>query len=356
MTAPLAYTAEGRGRYQRENREMDANITYIVTGCTGYVGNVLTKKLMQEGCKVVGLARSREKARRVFGGNAPELIFGDVRSESDVDALFRGEGPFVVVHTAAYISIGEGDAAEMFAVNVGGTKTVAEACLRHNAKLLHISSTEAFPRGYFPEEELSSYAPDPKRARKGYPRSKSAADALVLGMVRERGLDASLLIIAGVLGPGDFGNSHMTQVFCDYIEGRLPASVDAGYNDFDIRDLADVFPAVAERAKKGESYLFAHAPDKINDCLAVIGEMTGRRPVPTLPLWVAYVGLPFLFLGSKLSGKRPLYTAAALSSLKERTDFPIGKAQREFGFSPRPLRETVQDHVRFLIDEGMVRV
>ena len=95
---------------------MDANITYIVTGCTGYVGNVLTKKLMQEGCKVVGLARSREKARRVFGGNAPELIFGDVRSESDVDALFRGEGPFVVVHTAAYISIGEGDAAEMFAV------------------------------------------------------------------------------------------------------------------------------------------------------------------------------------------------------------------------------------------------
>ncbi len=355
MTAPLVRTAEGRGRYQRENREMDAYITYIVTGCTGYVGNVLTKKLMQEGCKVVGLARSREKARRVFGGNAPELIFGDVRSESDVDALFRGEGPFVVVHTAAYISIGEGDAAEMFAVNVGGTKTVAEACLRHNAKLLHISSTEAFPRGYFPEEELSSYAPDPKRARKGYPRSKSAADALVLGMVRERGLDASLLIIAGVLGPGDFGNSHMTQVFCDYIEGRLPASVDAGYNDFDIRDLADVFPAVAERAKKGESYLFAHAPDKINDCLAVIGEMTGRKPVPTLPLWVAYVGLPFLFLGSKLSGKRPLYTAAALSSLKERTDFPIGKAQREFGFSPRPLRETVQDHVRFLIDEGMVR-
>lgn len=335
---------------------MNADTTFIVTGCTGYVGGVFTKKLMQEGCKVVGLARSREKARRVFGENAPKLIFGDVRSEADVEALFRGEGPFVVIHTAAYISIGEGDAAEMFAVNVGGTKVVAEACLRHDAKLLHISSTEAFPRGYFPEEALSSYEPDPKRARKGYPRSKSEADAVVLGMVRERGLDASLLIIAGVLGPGDYGNSHMTQVFCDYIEGRIPASVDAGYNDFDIRDMADVLPAIAGRAQKGESYLFAHAPDKINDCLAVIGEMTGRKPVPTLPLWVAYVGLPFLFLGSKLSGKRPLYTAAALASLKERTDFPIGKAKREFGFSPRPLKETVRDHVQFLIEEGMVNV
>ena len=334
---------------------MDRESTYIVTGCTGYVGNVLVKKLMAEGCRVVGLARDREKARRVFGGRAPELVFGDIRSEVDVEALFQGTGPFVVIHTAAYISIGEGDAAEMFAVNVGGTKAVVDACLRHGAKLLHISSTEAFPRGYFPDEEVS-YRPDPKRARKGYPRSKSEADALVLDAVHERGLDASLLIIAGVLGPGDHSNSHMTQVFCDYIEGRLPASVDAGYNDFDIRDLADVLPAVIEGAKRGESYLFANATDKINDCLKVIGSMTGRKPVPTLPLWVAYVGLPFLFLGSKLSGKRPLYTAAALASLKERTDFPIGKAKREFGFAPRPLEETVKDHVQFLLDEGMVKV
>lgn len=35
---------------------MDKNITYIVTGCTGYVGNVITKKLLSEGCNVIGLA------------------------------------------------------------------------------------------------------------------------------------------------------------------------------------------------------------------------------------------------------------------------------------------------------------
>ena len=75
-----------------------------------------------------------------------------------------------------------------------------------------------------------------------------------------------------------------------------------------------------------------------------------------LYLGIYFLGLPFLFLGSKLSGKRPLYTAAALASLKERTDFPIGKAKREFGFSPRPLKETVRDHVQFLIEEGMVNV
>ena len=45
---------------------MRSDLTYIVTGCTGYVGNVITKKLLDEGCNVVGLARDEEKVKRVF--------------------------------------------------------------------------------------------------------------------------------------------------------------------------------------------------------------------------------------------------------------------------------------------------
>ena len=55
---------------------MNRDITYIVTGCTGYVGNVLTKKLIAEGCRVVGFARSREKFERVFEDRAPEAVYG----------------------------------------------------------------------------------------------------------------------------------------------------------------------------------------------------------------------------------------------------------------------------------------
>ena len=45
---------------------MNKEVTYIVTGCTGYVGNVITKKLMSEGCKVIGLARSETKVKKSF--------------------------------------------------------------------------------------------------------------------------------------------------------------------------------------------------------------------------------------------------------------------------------------------------
>ena len=64
------------------------NCTYIVTGCTGYVGNVITKKLLNDGCRVVGLARSEEKVKKVFDGVKPEIVYGDVRNIDDLEKLF----------------------------------------------------------------------------------------------------------------------------------------------------------------------------------------------------------------------------------------------------------------------------
>lgn len=335
---------------------MTQNRTYIVTGCTGYVGNVLTKKLLDEGCRTVGFARSREKAERVFPDRRPAFVFGDIANPDDVERLFEGEGPFVVIHTVAKVSIGESAQKELYAVTVRGTQNVVNACVKHGAKLLHVSSTEAIPRGLKLREDLSNYLPDPAKTRKGYARTKSEADALVLQAVRERGLDASLLLFSSVLGPGDTSNSHMTQMLTEFIEGRLPASVRGGYNDFDVRDVAAVLPAVVEKAKKGESYIFAHEPDSIDDILKIAAEMTGRKKPPALPLWVAYFGAPFLSVAAKLRKKRPLYTAAALASLRADADFPIEKTRREFGFDPRPLEQTVRDHIQYLIDNGLVKL
>lgn len=336
---------------------MDKNATYIVTGCTGYVGNTITKKLMDEGCRVIGLARDEEKFARVFGDNAPEVVFGDICDEDALNRLFAGDGKFVVIHTVAYVSIGEGDENELFRVTVGGTEAILKVAMEHNAeKFLHISSSEAIPEGMKLDPEMKNYIPTPEKARKGYNRAKSMADVAVLKAVNENGLNASLILLAGVLGPGDYSNTHMTQVMIDFVEGRLPASIDGGYNDFDIRDFTDVLSAVIEKSVAGEAYMFANQPDKINEVLAYISELTGTKMRPTLPIWVAYVGLPFLYLGSLITGKRPLYTMASLASLRADTNFPLEKSKREFGYSPRPLEETVRDHMKFLIENGMVKI
>lgn len=327
---------------------MDKNTTYIVTGCTGYVGNVLTKKLILEGCRVVGLARSEQKARRVFGDNPPELVFGDVTEPQTLKRLFVGQGPFTVIHTVAKVSIGETSKKELYGVALGGTRAVVEQCLLHDAKLFHVSSTEALG-GVFDEDV--NYVPDPERCHTEYARSKAAADKIVLDAVRERGLRASILMFASVLGPGDYSNSHMSQMLTLFLNGRLPASVKGGYNDFDIRDVADVLPAILDNAQAGESYIFANRPDQINDVLGIAAAMTGQRVPPTLPVGIAKLGAPFFVLAAKLTKTRPLYTGAALASLTARADFPIEKTKRAFGYCPRPLEETVRDHVDFLLTQ-----
>ncbi len=335
---------------------MKNDLTYIVTGCTGYVGNVIAKKLLDEGCSVIGLARSRAKFERVFKDKKPNVVYGDIKNADDLEKLFVGEGPFVVFHTVAYVSIGEGDRQELYDVTVGGTENMIKVSLGHNLyKFFHISSTEAIPHKLKLNADLSNYIPSPSKTRRGYNRAKSCADVAVLKAVKEQGLPASLLLPAGVLGPGDYSDSHMTQVMIDFVNKKLPASINGGYNDFDIRDFADVIPEIVENAKTGEAYLFANKPDKINEVLSHVANMFGRKLPPTLPMWIAYVGLPFLWLGAKLTKKRPLYTLSSLASLKADTDFPLDKVRREFGYDPRPLKETVEDHMQFLLDNGMVK-
>lgn len=334
---------------------LDKSATYIVTGCTGYVGNVLTKKLLEEGCFVIGLARNEEKAKKAFKDNPPKIVYGDVTKKEDVERLFEGGGPFIVIHTVAKVSIGEDSFEELKKITVGGTENVVNCCLKYKAKkLLHVSTSETVIPGLKLKPDLSNLVPDPSKCKTKYAKAKSMADLVVLKAVKEHDLDASLLLPAGVLGPGDYSNSHMSQMMCDYVKGKLPASVKGGYNDFDIRDLADVLDKIIENSKKGESYIFANKPDQIEEVLEYVSKTTGAKRIKTLPLWVAYVGLPFLWIGSKLTGKRPLYTAAALYSIKSECDFPIEKVKEEFGYTPRPLEETVVDHINFLIDEGFL--
>ena len=335
---------------------MEKNFTYIVTGCTGYVGNVITKKLLDEGYNVIGLARSEEKVNRVFKDKKPTVIYGDIRNEKDLERLFIGEGPFVIFHTVAYVSIGEGDMKELYDVTVGGTKNMIDLALKRNVyKFFHISSTEAIPHKLKLKADLSNYIPTPSKTRKGYNRAKSTADVIVLDAVKEGDLPACLILLAGVLGPGDYSNTHMTQVMIDFINKKLPASVNGGYNDFDVRDFVNVIPNMVGKAKIGESYLFANKPDKINEVLLYVANLYGRKIPPTLPMWIAYVGLPFLWVWSKLTKKRPLYTLSSLASLKADTNFPLDKVKNEFGYNPRPLKETVEDHIKFLKDNGMIK-
>lgn len=332
-------------------------LTYIVTGCTGFVGNVLTKKLINDGCNVIGFARSEKKVKKIFGDSLSNVVYGDVSNFDDVKKLFENANEnYVVIHTVAKVSIGESSFEELLNVTVEGTKNIVSQCVAKKVgKLIHVSSTEAIPHQTVIEKDFK-YVPEPEKLKKGYALAKSLADNVVFDAVKNDNLDASLIMLACVLGPGDYAVGHMSQMFVDYIEGKLPASIKAGYNCFDIRDVADVLDRIVLNSVKGESYIFAREPNSINDILKVISSKLDKKMLITLPIWIAYVGLPFLSAWSKVTRKRPLYTRAALSSLSARCDFPLDKTIKAFGYKTRPLEQTVGEHVDFLIENGLVKL
>jgi dihydroflavonol-4-reductase len=79
------------------------------------------------------------------------------------------------------------------------------------------------------------------------------------------------------------------------------------------------------------------------------GVKTTRR---TIPLTLAYLGLPFLALGSAVTGSRRLYTRDSLKTLSGYKTVSSRKAETELGYRHRSLEETIRDTVAWFSENG----
>lgn len=70
----------------------------LVIGASGYVGTAISEALLEAGHRVVGLARSKDSARRIENLGA-EVVMGDLQNPESFDAAVRSSG--AVVYAAA---------------------------------------------------------------------------------------------------------------------------------------------------------------------------------------------------------------------------------------------------------------
>jgi len=324
------------------------------------VGNNVVRALASGGEAVRTLVRSKEKAGIALKGLNVELFFGDVRSMDDITKLFNGleNREIVFIHTASVVLIG-GDSKQykmMDDVNYNGVKNVVEACLARKVRLVYVSSvhavTEPPKRGLITETERF----DPRSVVGGYAKSKARASALVMDAIKNQGLDAVIVHPSGITGPNDYSDSHLTQMVIDYMEKRIPAAVNGGYDFVDVRDVASGILRAAEKGKKGDCFLLTNKYYSVMEMLTMLHEITGVKKIKTkFPMWLAYFSLPFLSAYFTMCGKRPLYTAYSLYTLKSNSNFSHEKASRELGFSPRGLRESLVDTVAFINEQNLVK-
>ncbi len=331
----------------------EANRTVAVTGASGHIGNNLVRALLHSGRKVRAVVRAAD-SRALAGLDSIEVFVADVRDQAALNRAFCDVD--VVYHLAGQLTLSDKPIATLESINVQGTHNVVAACQRQGVRrLVHFSSVQALwldsRQGRVDENHELADRPDAIL----YDRSKALAEKAVLAGVRQ-GLDAVIISPSGVLGPFDFLPSPLGRFLIALCERQLPALVAGHHNFCDVRDVVKGAIDAEVHGRRGERYLLADSTLSLKELALIVEKCSGQR-VPRLvtPLWLAQMALPAWAACSKLFGLKTLFTSDSLRTLDGNHQIVIEKAERELGYAPRPIAQTIADTLGWYRDAGYLR-
>ena len=317
---------------------------YLVTGAAGHVGSVLIRQLLERGERVRALVY---RGHSGGGSVGTEVCYGDITDASSLRPFFERTGAdrVTLIHCAALITIASAEDPLVWKTNVEGTKNVMSLARDAGVeRSVYVSSVHAIPERPAPEiiTEVDHFSPDLVRGQ--YARSKAAAAQAVLDHARA-GMDVSIVHPSGIIGPGDTElRNHMIRTIRAMADGRIPAAVEGGYDFVDSRDVARGILGCEERGRPGECYILSGHYATILELLNMVRRLVGKRPVSvTVPYSLARAAAAAAEkCALLLNGKPPLFTPYSVDTLHTNGAFSFEKAQKEFGYRPRPLIESVR--------------
>ncbi len=326
----------------------------LVTGATGHVGNTLVKMLAEQG-ESLRLFLQPQESIGSLDGIQFELVSGDIRNTADVDKAVAGCD--YVYHLAGIVDIAPKHSALLFDVNVNGTRNVVEACLKHKVKrLVYVSSVHAIPeppRGQALKEVDASCFPD--RSLLGdYAVSKSEATAEIYKGI-SRGLDAVILFPSGIIGPNDYKGSEMGHVFTSLIKNRkknVLFTFNGAYNFVDVRDVATALQMAMTNGRAGEGYIISGHALSIAQLFRYVFSWMGKATVRLLffPVKLVKFAAGLVIRFCHLFNLKTFFTPYSIDVLESNAEMDHSKANKELGFSPRPLNETLDETLTWLAE------
>jgi nucleoside-diphosphate-sugar epimerase len=309
----------------------------LVTGGGGFLGGAIVRALLGRGDEVVSFARGDYPALRTAG---IATVRGDLGNPADV--LRAVIGCDTVFHVAAKADIWGPDE-DFERSNVQGTANVIEACRQLGARRLIYTSTPSVVhegRDVAGADESLPYATHFSAA---YPRTKAAAEKLVLTA------DGSELATVAlrphlVWGPGD--TQLVARILDRARRGRLrlvaggTALIDTTYVD----DAVHAHLLAADRlspdaACAGNAYFISSGdPRPVGEVVNAILS-AGELPPETrsVPLWLAEAGGAAIETLWRLLRRRddPPMTRFLARQLATAHWFDISAARRDLGYVPQ---------------------
>lgn len=318
---------------------------YLITGAAGHLGSTLVRLLLERGEKVRALVLPGDSTAKSLPEQVMQVV-GDVTDPASLEPFFSNPNgdEMIVIHAAGIVTIASKYDALVDKVNVGGTRNITDACIKHQVqKLIYVSSVHAIAEKPMGETITETQDFSDHKVIGLYAKTKAQATAYVLQKARE-GLNACVVHPSGIAGPYDRGHGYIDQLLVDYCKGTLVAGVQGGYDFVDVRDVAQGILNCVEKGRSGEGYLLTNRYFTVRELLDVFCEVTGCKPVKViLPMWLAKSTAGLSELYYKLRRQPPLYTRYSMYTLSSNAIFSHEKADRELGYTTRQMSETVKD-------------
>jgi dihydroflavonol-4-reductase len=322
---------------------------FLVTGATGLVGNNVVRLLLNEGHMVRVLVRAQSDPRPLAGLSV-DVMQGDIRDPSSVRAACQDVR--CVVHAAGYVQLGRSRLDVHQAINVEGSRIVAQQTRAAGARMIHVSSCDAVGVRSL-QEPANEDTPLAKPVPCNYVITKRAAEQVVLQEHAE-GLDVVIVNPAFMLGPWDWKPSS-GRMLLEVARGRGIFAPRGSVSVCDVRDVAAGILAADQRGKSGRRYILAGQTLSYIDAWRLFARVTGGRrpwfcPGPVV-LWVAgRVG----DLVTRLTGNEPDVNSGALALARLPKHYSSQRARSELGYQTRPVEQTVQDTWNWFQQYGYV--
>lgn len=342
----------------------------MVTGATGYVAGVLIKQLLEAGLIVHAAVRDPENKEKLkYLNKVAEDAIGQIHYfKSDLmvpgsyaESMTNCE---VVFHTASPFTINVTDPKkELIDPAKLGTRNVLEAVNRTSSvKRVVLTSScaaiygdnadlEKTPNGVFTEEiwnTSSSLEHNP------YSYSKMLAEKEAWEISKKQ--DRWELVTINptlVIGPGinPFATSESFNIIRQMGDGTLKSGIpDLGFGVVDVREVAQAhFNAAFTPEAKGRYICHGHDTSFPGMANALLDKYGNDYPIPkrTLPKWLVWLVAPMIdkAMTRKFIAKNVNYPWKGDNS----------KSTMELGINYRPLKESMEDFFKQMIDSGQIK-
>ena len=247
---------------------MSSTVT-LVTGSSGFVGRVVTRRLAAAGHRAIGLDPVAA---------ATTQVTDDLSDRGKLRELLQREQVTHIIHAGGVSGpmVMAGDPAGVIAINVTGSMNLLYAAMDAGVRTIaYCSSVAAIGEFYEPEPIGEDY---PMRPASAYGCSKAAMDYVLRALWRKVPLDICSLRLTAVYGPGrqtEFNVDTIVRAALADKPARIAPLSDWPYVYVD--DAADAcISACFSSSRKQLAYFVAHpervTPDDIAAACAAAGK------------------------------------------------------------------------------------